>query len=60
MNMDILLELWVSSLVEAAKVKWMLGSGERWQPGQNLKLLLTCYRDYVFRIDRNPLFVFLS
>ncbi|NBO64219.1 MAG: hypothetical protein EBU88_05135 [Acidobacteria bacterium] len=43
MNMDILLELWVSSLVEAAKVKWMLGSGERWQPGQKLKLLFTGY-----------------
>jgi len=43
MNMDILLESWVSGLVEAAKLKWMLGGGERWQPGEKLKLLFTGY-----------------
>jgi polysaccharide pyruvyl transferase WcaK-like protein len=43
MNMDILLEAWVSGLIEAAKVRWMLGGGERWEPGERLKLLFTGY-----------------
>lgn len=42
-NMDILLEAWVSGLVEATKLKWMLGSGTRWQPGEKLRLLFTGY-----------------
>jgi polysaccharide pyruvyl transferase WcaK-like protein len=43
MSMDILLQSWVSGLTEAAKLKWMLGGGDRWQPGQRLKLLFTGY-----------------
>lgn len=43
MNMDIVLEAWVSGLIEAAKVKWMLGGGHRWQPGEKLRLLFTGY-----------------
>lgn len=43
MNMDVLLEAWVSGLIEVAKVKWMLGAGRRWQPGEKLKLLFTGY-----------------
>jgi polysaccharide pyruvyl transferase WcaK-like protein len=41
--MDFLLEAWVSTIVESAKVGWMLGKGTRWQPGQKLKLLFAGY-----------------
>ncbi len=41
--MDFLLEAWVSTIVESAKVGWMLGKGERWQPGKKLKLLFAGY-----------------
>jgi len=41
--MDIRLEAWVSSLIELSKLKWMLGSGRRWHPGEKLKLLFTGY-----------------
>ncbi len=40
---DLLLEAWVSSLIERTKLAWMLGAGERWQPGQKLKLLFATY-----------------
>ncbi|MFZ4629875.1 MAG: hypothetical protein ACOYNR_16235, partial [Blastocatellia bacterium] len=43
MSMDILLEAWVSGLIEVARAKWMLGVGQRWQPGGRLKLLFTGY-----------------
>ena len=43
MSMDILLEAWVSGLIEVARAKWMLGVGRRWQPGEKLKLLFTGY-----------------
>ncbi len=43
MSMDLALEAWVSGLVELTKVRWMLGRGERWQPGRKLKLLFTGY-----------------
>ncbi|MEW6211997.1 MAG: polysaccharide pyruvyl transferase family protein [Acidobacteriota bacterium] len=43
MSMDLVLEGWVSSLIEIAKIKWMLGSGRRWKPGDRLKLLFTGY-----------------
>ncbi len=43
MSMDIRLEAWVSSLIELSKLKWMLGSGRRWHPGEKLKLLFTGY-----------------
>ena len=41
--MDFVLEAWVSSLIEASKVKWMLGGGQRWRPGEKLKLLFAGY-----------------
>lgn len=41
--MDLLLEAWVSSSIELAKLKWMLGRGKSWRPGEKLKLLFTCY-----------------
>ena len=41
--MDSVLEAWVSANIERAKAGWILGKGERWQPGQKLKLLLAGY-----------------
>ncbi len=41
--MDLVLQGWVSSLIELSKVEWMLGKGRRWQPGQKLKLLFAGY-----------------
>ena len=41
--MDFILEAWVSSSIEAAKLGWMLGKGQRWQPGEKLKLLFAGY-----------------
>jgi polysaccharide pyruvyl transferase WcaK-like protein len=43
MSMDLVLEGWVSGLIEIAKIKWMLGSGKRWKQGDRLKLLFTGY-----------------
>lgn len=43
MSMDLALETWVSGLIEISKIKWMLGLGYRWQPGEKLKLLFTGY-----------------
>lgn len=43
MSMDLVLEGWVSSLVELTKVGWMFGAGKRWTPGEKLKLLFTGY-----------------
>ena len=41
--MDFILEAWVSSSIERARAGWMLGEGERWQPGEKLKLLFAGY-----------------
>ncbi len=41
--MDLVLEAWVSGLIELAKLRWMLGFGEPWKPGQKLKLLFAGY-----------------
>src|ERR1700693_5205477 len=41
--MDFILEAWVSSSIERAKAGWMLGEGERWKPGEKLKLLFAGY-----------------
>lgn len=41
--MDLLLEAWVASSIETAKVKWMLGRGSSWKPGEKLRLLFACY-----------------
>jgi polysaccharide pyruvyl transferase WcaK-like protein len=41
--MDLVLEAWVSSSIERAKARWMLGGGKPWQPGEKLKLLFAGY-----------------
>ncbi|MHC4549163.1 MAG: polysaccharide pyruvyl transferase family protein [Planctomycetota bacterium] len=41
--MDLVLEGWVSSLIEVSKLRYVLGAGERWQPGRKLKLLFCGY-----------------
>jgi polysaccharide pyruvyl transferase WcaK-like protein len=41
--MDFILEAWVSANIERAKASWILGNGNRWQPGQKLKLLFAGY-----------------
>jgi polysaccharide pyruvyl transferase WcaK-like protein len=41
--MDSILEAWVSANIERAKASWILGRGERWQPGKKLKLLFAGY-----------------
>ena len=43
MDMDALLEGWVSGLVELNKLEWMLGAGAAWRPGEKLKLLFAGY-----------------
>jgi hypothetical protein len=37
--MDFMLEAWVSTNIERAKLGWMLGNGKPRQPGEKLKLL---------------------
>jgi len=41
--MDQFLELWVSGLIELARLKWMLGSGQRWRPGTPFQFLVAAY-----------------
>src|SRR6476659_9008730 len=41
--MDFILEAWVSSNIERAKARWMLGGNKAWQPGEKLKLLFAGY-----------------
>lgn len=41
--MDFILEAWVAASVESAKLKWMLGRGNAWRPGEKLRLLFACY-----------------
>jgi len=36
---DLLLAMWVSALIELTRLKWMLGGGTRWEPGEKLRLL---------------------
>jgi len=43
MDMDLVLEAWVSGLIELNKFEWMLGAGETWRPGDKLKLLFAGY-----------------
>jgi polysaccharide pyruvyl transferase WcaK-like protein len=40
---DFLLVLWVSALIELRRVGWTFGLGERWAPGEKLKLLFAGY-----------------
>jgi len=41
--MDFVLETWVSASIEKAKLTWMMGKGNPWQPGDKLKLLFAGY-----------------
>ena len=41
--MDEVLEAWVSILIEASTLEWMLGAGHAWDPGTKLKLLFAGY-----------------
>ncbi|HWG57702.1 MAG TPA: polysaccharide pyruvyl transferase family protein [Candidatus Acidoferrales bacterium] len=43
LDLDAILEAWVSTLVELNKIEWMLGAGSAWRPGQKLKLLFAGY-----------------
>jgi len=40
---DFILVAWVSLLIEITRLKWMMGGGTRWQPGEKLKLLFAGY-----------------
>jgi polysaccharide pyruvyl transferase WcaK-like protein len=40
---DFLLVAWVSILIEMTRLQWMMGGGQRWQPGEKLKLLFAGY-----------------
>ena len=41
--MDLVLEAWVGGSIELAKLKWILGGGKPWHPGERLKLLFAGY-----------------
>jgi hypothetical protein len=41
--MDLVLEAWVSALIEKSKAGWMVGQGKPWRPGEKLKLLFAGY-----------------
>jgi polysaccharide pyruvyl transferase WcaK-like protein len=41
--MDFMLEAWVSTNIERAKVGWMLGKGKPWRADEKLKLLFAGY-----------------
>jgi len=41
--MDLVLEAWVSSLVELTRAQWILGAGSRWRAGEKLRLLFAGY-----------------
>src|SRR5690348_13281401 len=41
--MDLVLEAWVSSSIEAAKLGWMMGKGKSGQPGEKRRLLFAGY-----------------
>ena len=41
--MDLVLQAWVGGSIELAKLKWILGGGKPWQPGERLKLLFAGY-----------------
>jgi len=40
---DFLLVAWVSALIEIRRVGWMFGRGQRWEPGDKLRLLFAGY-----------------
>src|SRR6201997_2653472 len=40
---DFLLVMWASTLIELRRLGWLLGLGQRWTPGEKLKLLFAGY-----------------
>ena len=36
--MDLVLETWMTGLIEASKLRYVFGAGDRWKPGRPLKL----------------------
>ncbi len=40
---DLILEDWVSFLIELTKLRWVLGAGRPWKPGERLRLLFAGY-----------------
>ncbi len=40
---DFFLVAWVRGLIELTKIRWMLGAGRAWHPGEKLKLLFAGY-----------------
>ncbi len=40
---DFILVAWVSALIGLARVNWMMGRGQRWEPGEPLRLLFAGY-----------------
>jgi len=40
---DLFLVAWVSALIEVRRFAWMLGLGQRWKPGEKLRLLFAGY-----------------
>jgi polysaccharide pyruvyl transferase WcaK-like protein len=40
---DLMLEAWVSAIIEKTKFTWMLGRGGSWKPGEKLKILFAGY-----------------
>jgi polysaccharide pyruvyl transferase WcaK-like protein len=40
---DFILVAWVSALISMARMKWMLGRGQRWKRGEKLRLLFAGY-----------------
>jgi polysaccharide pyruvyl transferase WcaK-like protein len=40
---DFLLVMWVSTLIELRRIGWVFGLGNRWTPGEKLKLLFAGY-----------------
>jgi polysaccharide pyruvyl transferase WcaK-like protein len=41
--MDFVLEAWVSGAIELTKLRYMLGEGQPWKPGEKLRLLFAGY-----------------
>src|SRR5215470_16840823 len=41
--MDIVLEMWVSGIIEQKKLAWVMGQRDPWKPGEKLKLLFAGY-----------------
>src|SRR6201987_5223731 len=41
--MDVVLESWVSSIIELKRIAWMMGGGTSWRPGEKLKVLFAGY-----------------